>query len=767
MDAIADAAEEPVEAGIGSVVGRYELLAHIGTGASGAVYSARHVLTGRRVALKIFPSLRLSDSLTRSRFLREAELAAELDHANVAAVFDAGEDRERALNHALPYMAMQFIDGQPLDRHVMQARLRASECVRLIRESCRGIEHAHSRGVLHRDLKPANILVASDGRPVIVDFGLAKRAGDPATHGSIEKPVLGTPIYASPEQCRAETADVRSDVYSLGVTLFRLLLPDHHPHLEATQPGVSEWKLRRAIGERPGRRARQIDPQLDRNLDAIVAKAIAFDPADRYQTAAEFGADLQHWLNGEPINARPPKLLQSIGYLARRYRRQVTIAAAMLLLTVALLSAATVPLIAARNRAHQAAALAEEAAARSKIDGEIADEIAEFLENLLATGSPDVKSPFDFTVGELLKRADESIEGKFVGRPLVEAGVRLSLGRALAESGFNSERSRYNLERAIELFDQHAKPGDLRTFEARYEYAVSFYREWDSVEGERKLTELLSDLQDQLEPTHELIFKTRKQIISAVFESGDLDRATTMAEALLADIERAPDVSPMVELDAVILQSMLLHASGNLEELESMLIRWEGLAAKVYGPYHLKVMSAQLNLGMTQIKLGKFYEGIGNLRSSVTWRRSIFGPGHENTLYGEQVLALALAGRDSPGDLDEAAELMEGVIRGRRTQQPFSPLHLEMLHRFAELEARRGESGHAAELARERDELLQQALTTDQPPVQLLSRWAGLLLEDGQDSVAFLDRAIEVVSQSYGEKSAEADHLRASRRPAG
>jgi formylglycine-generating enzyme required for sulfatase activity len=297
------AAPAPAWSGLpdaGDDFGAYRIERCIGEGGMGSVYLARHRELGRSVALKLILPERLFGSAAKERFWREAKAASKLDHPNICPLYEVGEVA------GIPFMAMRFVEGETLAALIVRAqtggsgRTSLSAFVRMIEKTARALHYAHEHGVVHRDVKPANILVAADGEPIIVDFGLARdeEAADQSLTMSGE--LLGTPLYMSPEQIvpRGRRLDRTTDVYSLGVTLYEcatLRRPFH---------GTSIRELCETIlGSEPLRPSR-LNPQVSRDLDIVVEKAIDKDRERRYRSAADFADDLHRLLAHEPIRAR-------------------------------------------------------------------------------------------------------------------------------------------------------------------------------------------------------------------------------------------------------------------------------------------------------------------------------------------------------------------------------------------------------------------------------------------------------------------------------
>ena len=311
----------------------YQVKGKLGEGGMGTVWLARQVATHRDVALKVMSAGLFGSERARLRFEREVELTARLEHPNIARVYDSGFDG------GLCYYAMELIEGASLlDAYAAAAKLPEQQVVALFVTVCRAVEHAHQKGVIHRDLKPANILIDSTGAPRVLDFGLAK--GLAGSRGRLrrrdgdimEGDVSGTPAYMSPEQAagRSREVDTRSDVYTLGVILFRLLTGGTFPH---DTSGTFIEVLRRVAEDEPLRLTAVAPGPTASWTRCCPRRWPASRPAGMAPPAA-LAADLARYLAGEPLVARPPTLSYVLGKKLRRYRGRLSAAAAVLLLLV-------------------------------------------------------------------------------------------------------------------------------------------------------------------------------------------------------------------------------------------------------------------------------------------------------------------------------------------------------------------------------------------------------------------------------------------------
>jgi tetratricopeptide (TPR) repeat protein len=295
--------------------GKFVRVAKLGAGGMGEVWKAWDRELGRWVALKF---LKGGDDEEIARFMREAQTAGRLTHPHIASVFEVGFAQERH------FIAMQFVDGQTLKTFPRDDRRRL---VRLLRDAALAVQYAHDQGIVHRDLKPENLMVTvrgtggtrrfDKGAPVedchvyVMDFGLA-RAVEGEKSISVSGSVVGTPAYMPPEQARGQKVDGRADVYSLGATLYELVT-DRPPF-----KGASVYEVMAKVEREEPKRPRTIDARIDVDLETVVLKCLEKDPARRYATAGALAEDLDRWIAGEPIAARP---ISGVERLVRRIRR--------------------------------------------------------------------------------------------------------------------------------------------------------------------------------------------------------------------------------------------------------------------------------------------------------------------------------------------------------------------------------------------------------------------------------------------------------------
>ncbi|MFZ5927334.1 MAG: protein kinase domain-containing protein [Acidobacteriota bacterium] len=317
--------------GPGETIGPWKLVREIGRGGMGVVFEAIHEGEDfhTRLALKVIRGGLVTPQLIE-RFRFERRVLSRLAHPGIAALFDGG-----TTDAGLPYLVMEYVEGVPIDQWCRQKRLGVRQRVELMAEVCRAVQHAHERLVIHRDLKPGNIFVTPEGRPKLLDFGIAKVLADDFG-GTPDATRTGmyvlTPDYASPEQISGAPATTATDVYSLGVLLY-LLLSDKRPYELAGLPPLEA--MRRVLESEPrppsALAAPEARSELRGDLDHIVMKCLRKEPRERYSSAAALAADLEAWLEGRPVSAVPPSLRYRLARWAGRNRAQAAALAALAL----------------------------------------------------------------------------------------------------------------------------------------------------------------------------------------------------------------------------------------------------------------------------------------------------------------------------------------------------------------------------------------------------------------------------------------------------
>jgi tetratricopeptide (TPR) repeat protein len=682
-DSVGTAAEEPLPAEIGP----YRILGLLGEGAMGRVYLARESQPPRDVALKVMHALGRS-ALTR--FRREVELLAQLEHPGIARLYAASDPADE--QRAPPWLALEYVRGHDLIAHARLGELGLDARLQLLIDVCRAVHYAHGRGVIHRDLKPGNILVDESGQPKVLDFGIARLADGLSREVTQLGQVLGTVPYMSPEQLSGNSAqvDVRSDVYALGCIAYELIggrLP--HPQLSVSTLFEAIDIVRRQTPLPLGR----LEAAADGDLETVVMKALASEPEQRYSSAAELAADLQRVREHRPIDARPPTMRYLLARFVRRHRFASAAAAVGL---VALIASSVVSM---------RLAWAEAAARReAEIRAAEAGAVNGFLERMLVSADPERMQAGDLTVRSVLDAAQAELPQAGLA-PLAAARVNLTLATSLLKLG-EAARAQTLFAQALTTLDDSA-PVELRDAlqvgEARALYAQQKYAEADALiepllartspapqpairidaelaqaEGllaqgkseaaEQRLRPLLRDAQRELGDSHALTLAVSQNLGSTLRLAGRYDEAIELARASLA-VHLAkvgadhPRTMKVRSLLGALYELKNDDAAAGTEFREVIAAR-----TRVLGAAHPETVNAQQALASFLVRRGESEQGIALIRDVLEARRLRGEDTTPNNLLARNVLAYAL---EDLGRLAEAeAELRRVVAAQSRDGGP-------------------------------------------------------------------------------------------------
>lgn len=528
-----DASSEP------RAIGPYRLEGTLGSGGMGTVYRASRADADFRheVAIKVVRGASVLPEAVQ-RFHRERQILADLEHPAIARLYSGGTTED-----GLPYIAMELVEGLPIDRYCNEHSLDVDARLELFVEVCSAVAYAHRKLVVHLDLKPSNILVSAEGAPKLLDFGIARlMTPDPEGPTSAEATAAWnralTPAYASPELLRAEPLTTASDVYSLGVLLYRLLT-GRQPY---STSDLTAAEVERLVASEPSRppsavagRAPMLPPgltggrlrqRLRGDLDAIVRKALRVDPEQRYASAEALALDVRRELDGLPVLARQGTLAYDAGKFLRRHRLGV---AAISLAAISLLTAVIVSV-------RQVGITAAE---RAK-----AERVNEILRNMLS--APDSSwysrgSGHDVTMLEVLEAADGWLGGELVDLPEVEASVRSTLGTTYRSLGLFDAAER-EIRRALTLRASTLGRSDPDYAQSAFDLAVLLrVAGGDVAEAEGLYREALAICRGERGCKPDLVPATRLELGVLELSRGAAEGAEALFDEAMAELAARGD----------------------------------------------------------------------------------------------------------------------------------------------------------------------------------------------------------------------------------
>ncbi len=673
----------------------YSKLEEIGRGGQGIVYSAIQTSTSRRVAIKVLLDGALASGAARRRFEREIELVASLRHPGIVGVFDSGLTSDGRL-----YCVMEFLPGRSL------ADLAASPCdprtaADLLAQIADAVHHAHQRGVIHRDLKPSNVRIDDAGHARVLDFGLAKLAGDspaPSPQVSITGQFMGSIPWASPEQAssagdpaHASRVDTRSDIYSLGVVLYQLLT--------ARFPYDVSSGIKVALDNITAADATPIQslvPGIAEDLATVVHTALAKDPARRYQSAGALAADLRHVLAGEPIAARRDSAWYTVSRSLRRYRL-AAVAGALVL------AASLVALLITRTALNDARSQRDLATAQSQS----ARAVAKFVEDMLGAADPG-KDAKEVRVVDLLRPASGLVDQNLKGQPAAQAMVRSVLSSAF---------------RNLQFFN----------------------------EAEREATLGLEVAERDLNAKGLEAARLRTTLGAALVDLGQRERGLEQAKQALAlaTAEAGPDSPAAIE--AAMTVAYALDELQRLDESEALKRDILARASRALGQDSQEALGAAGNLGRTLYQQGKLDETISLLEPTVARARAVLGPDNIAALAPISTLASAYS---STGQREKAEPLLKDAWeRLQRTYGPDSPSTLIYANNYAILLHNSGRSAEAKPILEDTLAKLTKVYGPEHPRVIGVLSSLGSVegeLGDNTKQLGYQSRALAIADKTLG-----------------
>ncbi|GMV28193.1 MAG: hypothetical protein AMXMBFR59_03180 [Rhodanobacteraceae bacterium] len=619
-------------------IGPYRVLDLIGEGGSGSVYRAERDADGyvQRVALKLL-RVGLRDPHEQARFRRERRILARLEHPSIARLIDGGFTPD-----GVPWFALDYVEGEPIVRWCDARRLGVERRLGLFLNVCDAVDAAHRALIVHRDIKPANILVDADGRPRLLDFGIAKLLDDSEREDDTRTGLRRlTPAYAAPEQFSGGTITTATDVYALGVLLHELLTGQRPGLRNADAPRrLSQLVTQEATAAARASTPRQLAQALRGDLDLIVATALATEPAQRYPSVAAFAADVHAHLNGRPIAARRASPAHRLKKFLLRHRTGVAAAV--------LVAATAVAGIAATWRE---SLRTNRAAAQAMAQAQRAEAVKDFVLALFAGVTPDESKGRVVSARELIERGEARLGETLATHPELRAELATALAGAHRQLGA--------LDRASLLADQAvtaAAHGDVAAA-ARIERARVRLAQARFGEAQEDLEHVLA----AADVSATLQGDAQRRLAEVLVEQGRPDAARQALQAAL--VRTQGDGSATARLRDLAALGPVQFRAGDIAGAERSLRDALALSSAAQGPTHTHTARIQHDLGVILLQRGATAEAAELLATAEATRRQLLGENHPD--YAQTVFNLGVA-KQRLGDASAAKSLYERALATQR-----------------------------------------------------------------------------------------------------
>ena len=743
MSRIPATIQDELTLGSGQAAGPYRLTRRIARGGMGDVWLAQRAdgLFRRPVAIKLMHGHLLEPGLER-RFQAEREILAALDHPNIARLVDGGVTAS-----GVPFVVMEYIDGQPIDDYCRVRQPTLDERLRLFRQVCNAVHYAHRNLIVHRDVKPGNILVTREGEVKLLDFGIAKllRPELGAFTQAVTRPFdrLMTPEYASPEQLRGEPITTATDVYSLGL-LLTVLLAGRLPY---AVEGLDTNEIRRIVCEQEPQPLAQLtglptaEPTaVPADIAAIAAKALRKEPGARYASADQLGGDVGRYLDGFAVTAHEGRFV----YVAQKFIRRHKLAVAFAVILLAVLVASGV-MLTNLNRQY-------------KHERDTAQAVQKFLVDLFDASDPNGTKGADLPARVLVDRGAAQLRQQFAGEPAVEAALSEKLGDVYRQLGL-FQKALPLFERSLQLEEQVTGSESLSVARIAIRLADLLRELPQNDRAEQLVARSLKIRRAKLSPDDEMIADSLNILGILQQIRGRLPESrATFQEAVRI---RRTALPPGHYLTALSLGNLgnIERGLGNLDAAEGLFTEALAIRRKQWGPHHPRVGSSLSQLAGVALARGEVTRALALSNESVALARAAYPGGHpelarslntnaaafceagllreaealsresvalEQRFHGSNGTELSFAQGQlaavllEQGRLAEAAPVIDNVLRIRRARLGEKhALTSRAIEQLAELRERSGQLVEAAELYGQAIAIRRQNLGEQHPDVLL------------------------------------------------
>jgi serine/threonine-protein kinase len=611
----------------GETLGPYRVLEELGAGGMGSVFLAERADDQYRmqVAVKVIrPGLDTPDLVDRMR--QERQILANLNHPYIAHLLDGGTTEDGA-----PFVVMEYVDGVPIDRYCDDHALSIRQRIALFLKVCDAAHYAHRNLIIHRDLKPSNLLVTTDGTPKLLDFGIAKVLNPDTFPQEMSQTQAGawmlTPQYASPEQIRGEELTTSSDIYSLGILLYRLLSGAVPYRLEGKSMGAVERIVCERAIPAPSEMAPQSEKRLLRgDLDSIVLKALEKDPEQRYASVERLADDLRRHLAGLPVSVRGTVFGYRARRFLRRHRTAFLTAMAVFLLLVLVITFYTIRLKQERDEARR-----------------LADQLrhfTDFIEEVVKNSDPSETQAREVTVREMVEamvHRNQALDDE----PALRAAVMHEVGGLYRSLALYSE-AETQLREALEIRRRLHPAPHLEVADSANDLGEVLYFAGQLEEAEALITEAWQLRRRLLDPADPLTVNSQNNLAAVLEARGEYDRAEPIFRAVLAQ-RQAHNAAPNVETaEALNNLAAVRWSQGALGEAETLYRQALSIKTQLYEAPHRDIATAMNNLAALLSDREDHPAARDLFQQALDMNRALYGDRHPfvsrglNRLAGEQ-----------------------------------------------------------------------------------------------------------------------------------
>ena len=736
---------------VGTRVGPYRVVQELGRGGMGIVYRAERADGEfvQVVALKLVRRGFDSDDTT-VRFRRERQILAELDHPSIARLLDGGLHTD-----GRPYFAMELVEGEPITTYCDARRLTIDARVRLFCRVCDAVQYANGRLIVHRDLKPANIFVTATGDLKLLDFGIAKLLTDDDASEPTELTRTGqrrlTPAYAAPEQLRGERVSTATDVYALGLILFELLTARRpfasagsgrdRTAAETEPPRPSDMAILRdhdnaksidEIAHARGLAPRALAARLTGDLDAIVVKALRREPQHRYIGAGSLADDLDRFLQGRPVAARPEGRRYRAGKFMRRHRVGIAVAVSLVLSLLGGL-----------------AATAWQARAKT-LEAQKAEAVTAFLISIFQGADPLQAAGRDITLRQVLDEGAGRVQRDLATQPAVQGELLTVLAGIYGELGI--------IERAAPLTDEafaiherlYGADSPLVATNLRQKAKLALAR-GDADTADRFARQALEGHRRGYGNLHQDLAEDLDILLMAARQRGRLPDAIAAAEESLRIRRAIYGDGHLLVADSMNNLAVVRREQGRYEESAALYLQTIDLRRRLLGNEHPLVALTVHNFATLQLARGELEPAAASSQEALEHVRRSYGEDHQLTLSARNTLASIdlLLGR-----YDAAEAGFRSVLDSwARTQGPDHPNAVGTLANLGRTYRERGDPARAEEILRDADERWHRRMGAAHPTGALIRRQLGGTLADRgryDDAARLLREVLDRMRAAYG-----------------